>query len=88
MTRNRFSPGWDDKKTRRVLAHYENQSAEQAAAEDERVFARRRRTVIEVPSELVPLIRGMLELLPPVEASAQPQAKTKNSRRNRPVEAQ
>jgi hypothetical protein len=87
MARNRFPPGWDEKKTRRVLAYYENQSDQKAAAEDERAFARKRRTVIEVPSELVPLIRGMLELLPPAEASTQPPAKIKKSRANKSVEA-
>ena len=30
-----FPPGWDEERVHRVLAHYENQSEEEAVAEDE-----------------------------------------------------
>ena len=64
MTRNRFPLGWDEKRVRRVLAHYENQSDEAAAAEDAQAFKDKRRTVVEVPVELLPVIRGLIELVP------------------------
>jgi len=38
MTDNRFPPGWDEERVRRILAHYELQSDEEAAAEDEAAF--------------------------------------------------
>ena len=31
----RFPPGWDEARIRRLLEHYESQTEEQAAAEDE-----------------------------------------------------
>jgi hypothetical protein len=33
--KSRFPPGWDEERVRRVLEHYENQSEEEAVAEDE-----------------------------------------------------
>jgi hypothetical protein len=41
----------------RVLSHYEKQTDEKAVAEDEAAFKGKRRTVTEVPVELVPVIR-------------------------------
>jgi len=60
MKRNRFPPGWDDERVRRVLAHYETQTDEEAAAEDEAAFKGKRRTVVEVPVELMPVIRQLI----------------------------
>ncbi len=38
MTNKYFPPGWDEERLRRVLFHYEKQTDEEAAAEDERAF--------------------------------------------------
>lgn len=38
MSLNKFPPGWDEKRVQRVLAHYEQQTEEQAVAEDETVL--------------------------------------------------
>ena len=39
MTReNPFPPGWDEKRVRAVVEHYEGQSDEEALAEDEAAF--------------------------------------------------
>ena len=56
----KFPPGWDEKRVRKVLAHYQNQSEEDAVAEDERAFATEGQTVMIVPSELVPKIRELI----------------------------
>ncbi len=61
--RNRFPPGWNEARVRRVIAHYEGQSDVEAMAEDEAAFKRRRRTVVEVPIELMPVIRGLIGLV-------------------------
>ena len=61
--RNRFPPGWDEARIRRVITHYEGQSDEEAVAEDEAAFKDRRRTVVEVPIELMPVIRGLIGLI-------------------------
>jgi hypothetical protein len=56
----KFPPGWDEERVRKVLAHYENQSEDEAVAEDERAFATEGQTVMIVPSELVPKIRALI----------------------------
>ena len=55
-----FPPGWDEERVRRVLAHYETQTEEEAVVEDEIAFEERGRTVIEVPAELMPVIREVI----------------------------
>lgn len=60
MKKNQFPKGWDEKRVQRVLAHYENQSESDQVAEDEKAVASDERTVIEVPAELMPLIREIL----------------------------
>lgn len=60
MTDKHFPPGWDEERVRRVLAHYETQTEEEAVAEDERAFEERDRTVVEVPVELMPIIREVI----------------------------
>ncbi len=53
-------PGWDEQRIRRVLEHYENQTEEEAVAEDEAAFQAEGQTVMIVPTEMVPKIRQML----------------------------
>lgn len=60
MKKTQFPPGWDEERVRRVLAHYETQTEDEAGAEDEEAFKSRGRTVIEVPAELVPVIRAII----------------------------
>jgi len=60
MTNERFPPGWDEDRVRRVLAHYETQTEEGAVAEDQKHLGARGRTVVEVPAELMPLIREVI----------------------------
>ena len=67
MTNNRFPPGWDEERVRRVLAHYKTQTEEQAVSEDEQAFKSKGQTVIEVPVELMPIIR---EIIAQYEAAA------------------
>jgi hypothetical protein len=38
MRQNRFPPGWDEEKVRKVLEHYEEQDEDEALAEDEAAF--------------------------------------------------
>ena len=60
MTTNRFPSGWDDERVRQVLAHYEHQGDEAAAVEDDAAFMSDEQTVIEVPVELMPVIRALI----------------------------
>ena len=60
MKRSGFPPGWDAERVKRVLAHYESQSEEEAVAEDEAAFEAMGQTVMEVPTEIVPAIRELI----------------------------
>ena len=60
MKQSGFPPGWDAGRVKRVLAHYESQSEEEAVAEDEAVFEALGQTVMEVPTEIVPAIRELI----------------------------
>jgi hypothetical protein len=60
MKQNKFPPGWDEARVRRVLALYEQQTEEEAVAEDEAAFEDSTQTFIEVPKELLPAIRELI----------------------------
>jgi hypothetical protein len=57
---NRFPPGWDEERVRKVLAHYEAQPEDDALAEDEAEFERPGQTIMQVPSDLVPAVRELI----------------------------
>ncbi len=61
-SKNRFPSGWDENKVRKVLAHYENQTEEEAAAEDETSFKRPSQTIMKIPRSLVPAVRELIAL--------------------------
>ncbi len=56
----KFPPGWDEKRVRKVLVHYENQTEDEAVAEDEAAYQAKGQTVMIVPTNLVPAIRQLL----------------------------
>ena len=60
MIQTKFPPGWDEERVRKVLAHYESQSEEEALAEDEAAYEDASQTFIEVPNDLVPKVRELL----------------------------
>lgn len=60
MTQKNFPPGWDDTRVRKVLAHYESQSEEEAVAEDEAATESASDTVMAVPKPLVPAVRELI----------------------------
>ena len=60
MKQNRFPPGWDEERVKRVLVHYESQTEEEAVAEDEAAFEAADQTIMEVPTELVPKVRELI----------------------------
>jgi hypothetical protein len=57
---SKFPPGWDEERVRRVLAHYKEQTEEEAVAEDEAAAEDKTQTVMEIPSELVPTVRELI----------------------------
>ena len=63
-SRQKFPPGWDEARVRKVIAHYENQTVDEAVAEDEAAYKTRKQTVMIVPTELVPAIRQLIAKRP------------------------
>ncbi len=60
MNHTRFPPGWDEERVRKVLAHYEEQTEDEAVAEDEAALEDPDQSVMEVPNALVLVIRELI----------------------------
>ena len=60
MRPSKYPAGWDEERVRRVLEHYETQSDEEAVAEDEAAYEETTHTAMEVPVELVPVVRELI----------------------------
>ncbi len=59
MSNADFPTGWNEERVRKVLEHYENQSEDEAVAEDEAAFEEAE-TVMKVPFDLVPKVRELI----------------------------
>ncbi len=59
MSQNKFPDGWDEGKVQRVLAHYGEQTEDEALAEDA-AGIESSETVMNVPRELVPKVRELI----------------------------
>ena len=53
MKQNKFPPGWDAERVKSVIDYYENQTEDEAVAEDEKAFRHEFITNVEVPTQLV-----------------------------------
>lgn len=60
MNETRFPAGWDEARVRCVLEHYEEQSDEEAVAEDEAAYESTTYTTMAVPVDLVPSVRELI----------------------------
>ena len=60
MKESEFPSGWDEARVRRLLAHYESQSEEEAVAEDEAAHDSSTQTFVEVPNKLLPAVRELI----------------------------
>lgn len=60
MNQQKFPPDWDEERVRKVLTHYEEQTEDEATAEDEAAFEDRDQTFMEVPNDLIPEIRSLI----------------------------
>lgn len=60
MKQSKFSPGWDEQRVRKVIAHYETQTEDEAAAEYEAMLQDQSQTAMEIPMELVPIVRELI----------------------------
>jgi len=60
MKQSKFPEGWNENRVKRVLAHYESQSEEEAMAEDEAAWEDSSQTFMEIPNDLIPTVRELL----------------------------
>lgn len=60
MSSSRFPEGWDASRVQGVLRHYEQQSEEEAIAEDEAAYEAPQHTAMEIPVDLVPAVRELI----------------------------
>ena len=55
-----YPVGWDEKRIRAVIDHYENQTEEEQFAEIEAAQKAENITMMAVPTELVPKVRALI----------------------------
>jgi hypothetical protein len=57
----RFPPGWNEKRVRELIAHYDNQSEDEELAEYETAMKIEGTSLLFVPTKLVPEIRRLIQ---------------------------
>jgi hypothetical protein len=60
MKKQNFPPGWDEKRVKKLIAHYENQTEEEEFADIEAAREAEDITLMAIPTELVPKVRALL----------------------------
>lgn len=60
MKKNRYPPGWNERRVRRLIAYYKSQTEAEAIAEAEAAFEDREQTMMGVPNELAPKVRELI----------------------------
>jgi len=58
--KNNFPPGWDESRVKRVIEHYDSQTELESLAEDEAALENPDHTFMEIPNELVPVVRELI----------------------------
>ena len=57
---NEFPPGWNEERVQSVIAYYDQQTEDEAVAEAEEALEDESSMLIEVPIELVPVVRELI----------------------------
>lgn len=60
MSNSKYPDGWSEQRVNRVLEFYEGQSDAEAVAEDEAAWDAATHTTMDVPVDLVPIVREMI----------------------------
>lgn len=60
MSKNQFPKGWDEKRVRELIRHFDSQTEEEAIAEDEAAYDDPGYEMIAVPRELVPDVQQLI----------------------------
>lgn len=59
-TKKKFPKGWNEKRVKAVVRHYESLDQTAQVAEDEAALKAPGHTVMVIPSDLVPAVRALL----------------------------
>ena len=60
MKQNEYPPGWGEERVQKVIDYYENQTEDEAVAEDEEAFRNEFVTMVEIPMELVSTVQELI----------------------------
>ena len=60
MNKQKFPPGWNEKRVQELIAHYENQTEDEEFADIEAARQAEDITMMAIPTDLVPKIRALL----------------------------
>ena len=60
MSKQKFPPGWDEKRVQELIAHYESETEDEEFADIEAARAAEDITLMAIPTELVPEVRALL----------------------------
>lgn len=60
MSKQKFPPGWDEKRVKELIAHYENQTEDEEFADIEAAREAEDITLMAIPTDLVPEVRALL----------------------------
>jgi hypothetical protein len=60
MSKQQFPSGWDEARVQRLIEHYDQMTDDELVAEDEAALEAEGKTVMVVPTELVPAIRDLI----------------------------
>ena len=61
MSKQNFPPGWDEKKVREVIAHYDRLTDEERGAEIETAADAPGETLMAVPTAVVPAVLKLIK---------------------------
>ena len=82
--RQKFPPGWNEKKVRAVIGHYDQRTADEAAAEIETALEAVGEIWMSVPTELVGAVTQLIEAHAQNGATARPPNHKKRARVRKP----
>ncbi len=57
MKKQKLPKGWTEERIMKIIEHYENQSDDEAIAEDEAGFSREATCLVEVDRSMLPAVR-------------------------------
>ena len=60
MKKQKLPRGWDEKRVKELIAHYENQTEDEEFADIEAAREAEDITLMAIPTELVPKVRALL----------------------------